>query len=82
MIRWGMTRGERVTRMKNEAVKPEIKVWKTLPTAMRLQGWEKAGTTTDRTMLGEIARDYAVGGMKVAFTRGAMDAVHYWTKAS
>ena len=58
-----------------------IPVWKTLPDAMRGQGWIKGGTTTDMTMLREIKRDYISGGKAaVAFSWGALDEVHYWFK--
>lgn len=50
-----------------------------MPMAMRGQGWIKAGTTTDRSTLREIARDlFAKGATEVAFSRAAMDDVHYW----
>lgn len=58
-----------------------IEIWRTLPAAMRLQGFVKLGTTGDRSMLREIARDYATQGIKIFFTRGALDQVHYWRKA-
>lgn len=58
------------------------KIRKTLPAAMRSEGWTKAGTTSDLTMIAEIERDLLAGGAgAVAFSRGAMDDVHYWTKA-
>jgi hypothetical protein len=58
-----------------------IEIWKTLPAAMRCQGWTKQGTTSDRSMLREIKRDLEAKGItKIAFTRGAMDDVHYWSK--
>jgi hypothetical protein len=56
-----------------------VKVLNTLPAAMRNAGWIKVGTTNDRSMLGEIQRDLtAKSAEHVAFTRGAMDNVHYW----
>lgn len=61
--------------------KTEIRPWKTLPSAMRSQGYKKLGTTNDFISLPEIERDYASKGIKVVFTRGALDDVHYWTKA-
>lgn len=58
-----------------------IMILKALPSRMRLDGWNKAGTTNDCSMLREIRRDYAARGLRVAFSRGAMDQVHYWVRA-
>jgi hypothetical protein len=58
----------------------EIKVLRVLPANMRINGWVKGGTTSDRSILSEIQRDYAAAGKLVSFTRGAMDDVHYWFK--
>lgn len=67
--------------MKRErAVLESITVLRALPAGMRLDGWVKAGTTSDCSMLREIKRDYEAKGLTVAFSRGAMDDVHYWTR--
>ena len=58
----------------------KLKILNTLPATMRGDGWKKGGTTNDRTALVEIQRDYMNAGNVVAFTRGALDDVHYWLK--
>lgn len=57
----------------------KIKILGALPDAMRLRGWIKYGTTDDRRTLTEIKRELlAAGASEVAFSRGALDDVHYW----